>query len=46
MRKRLEAESSRFMELSLDLLAIVDFDGYWRTVNPAFERGSAGARTS
>ena len=36
--RRLDADSARFMDLSLDLFLIVDFDGYWRRVNPAVER--------
>jgi PAS domain S-box-containing protein len=36
-RETLE-KSVRFMELSLDLLCILDFDGCWRQVNPAVER--------
>jgi PAS domain S-box-containing protein len=37
-RRQLEDESTRFIDLSLDFLCIVDFDGNWRRVNPAFEK--------
>jgi PAS domain S-box-containing protein len=37
-QKRLEEESTRFWNLSLDLLSISDFRGYVRRVNPAAER--------
>jgi PAS domain S-box-containing protein len=37
-RRRLEEESTRFLELSLDLLCIVDLEGLWRRVNPAFSK--------
>ena len=37
-RKQLEAQSTRFLELSPDLFAIVDFDGRWQRVNPALEQ--------
>jgi PAS domain S-box-containing protein len=36
-RKRLEREITRFMELSLDLLAIGDLEGNFRRTNRAFE---------
>jgi PAS domain S-box-containing protein len=37
-QKRLEEESSRFWNLSLDLLGIADFEGNLRRVNPAQAR--------
>src|SRR5512140_2505739 len=39
-RERLEAEvkRNRFFTLSLDLLAIVGLDGYFRQLNPSWER--------
>jgi PAS domain S-box-containing protein len=37
-RKRLEEQSTRFMELSLDPLGIVDFEGCWGRMNPALEQ--------
>ncbi len=37
-RRQLEAERERFFALSLDILCIADFDGYFRTLNPAAEQ--------
>ncbi len=39
-RRRVEGEGTSFMELSLDLLAIGDFNGRFTRVNPAFERAT------
>jgi PAS domain S-box-containing protein len=38
LRRRAQRDVARVFELSLDPLAIVGLDGYYRTVNPAFER--------
>ena len=37
-RRALEERNTRQFELSLDLLGVAGFDGYFKWVNPAFER--------
>lgn len=36
-RKRLQEQSERFLDVSLDLLGIAGFDGYMKQINPTWE---------
>ncbi|HMJ37878.1 MAG TPA: PAS domain S-box protein [Baekduia sp.] len=38
LRRRAERDVQRIFDLSADMLATIGFDGYWRRVNPSFER--------
>lgn len=38
LQRKLEAESKHFFELSLEPLAIVSLDGFFKKINPSFQR--------
>jgi PAS domain S-box-containing protein len=44
LRRRAQRDVQRIFELSLDMVAVVGFDGRYRAVNPAFERTLGYAR--